>query len=117
GRTAGVVVEVWKDHESGLTVAQLTQEQPLAGEVGDQRLGSRILQHSLHLLLQDKGVFQFSLLGKSEQFVIGNAAPEEERQPRREFDVGDPMRSANRQGRWIAFKKDGELRLGQEFAA
>ena len=51
-----VVVEVGEDEQIGIPVAQLAQEQPLSGEVGDQRLRSRIGEHPPDLPLQDGGI-------------------------------------------------------------
>ena len=41
-----------KSGESGLRVLQLAQEQPLPGEVRDERVGARIGQHPAHLPLE-----------------------------------------------------------------
>ena len=43
--------------------------------------GLRILQHSLHLLLEYRRILEFPLCSDVEQLVIGNAAPQEKRQP------------------------------------
>ena len=69
--------------------------QPLPGEVADERLGLRIGQHPSNLLLEHGWLLQPSLSGDGQQLVIGNAAPEEEREPRRQIeiaqdDTGDP---------------------------
>ena len=56
---------------------QVAQIQPLAGEVLDQRLGTWIGQHPLHLVVNRGGSVQTTLFGQSEQLIVGNAAPQE----------------------------------------
>ena len=76
---------------SGLDALQVPQLQPLAGEVGDQRLGARIGQHPAHLRRVHARVAQPALLRQAQQLVVRNAAPEEERQPRRQLQVAEPV--------------------------
>ena len=85
--------------------------QPLAGEVADQRLGARIGQHPPHLLLQHRRVVQLALRSaRSQQLVVGNAAPQEERQPRRQLQVADAMNRSRRRARRIVFSAEDEFR-------
>ena len=50
-----------------------------------------VSKHSPHLLLQHVGVFQFSLSGCVDQFVIGKIAPQEEGQARRQLEIANPI--------------------------
>ena len=78
---------------------EVSQVEPLAGEVRHQRFGARIVEHAPHLLLEHRRVLQPALLGQVEQLLVRNAAPQEERQPRRELDVADAVRAARLGGR------------------
>ena len=50
------------------------------------------------------------MLGEVEQLVVRNAAPQEERQPRRELDVAQPMDGAGRDVRRILLDAEQEVR-------
>ena len=82
------------------------QVQPLRGEVVDERVGgARIGQHPPHLLLEHRRLGQLAALGQVEQALVGNAAPQEERQPRgdleslRRYAEADAVRPADRDER------------------
>ena len=62
---------------------QPLQLQPLQGEVLDQRLGFRVLEHAPHLGVRDCP--QLVLLGQLGQFLVRHGAPQEVRQPRGEL--------------------------------
>ncbi len=69
------VVEVRKNtlhRDHGVEVAQV---QPLAREVGDERIGARIGDHAPHLALELRGLAQRAALGGAQQLVVGDAAP------------------------------------------
>ena len=77
--------------------------QPLLGEVVDERLRPRIGQHAPDLLLEHRRLLQFSLRRKRDQRLVGEAAPQEEREARRKREVagwnGDGVPpSAEREG-------------------
>ena len=57
----------------------------------DERLRARIGQHPPRLLLEHRRLVQLALRRQVEQLVVGNAAPEEERQARRQLEVADPI--------------------------
>ena len=65
----------------------------------DERVGLRIGQHPPHLLLEHRRLVQLALRGEVEQLVVGNAAPEEERQPRRQLEIADAVHRAGRDAR------------------
>src|SRR4030095_2662339 len=71
-----VVIERIKERV-GTEVFQIRQMQPLAAELGRQRLGPRIVEHSPNLFLQNYGISEFSLTGEIDQFVVRQCAPEE----------------------------------------
>ena len=57
-----------------------------------------------------------SAFGRVQQLVVRDAAPEEERQARRQLDVADPIRRARRRGPRVALDAEQELRARQERA-
>ena len=52
--------------------------------------------------------------GRVEQLVVGDAAPEEERQPRRELEIGDAVRCVRREALRIPFHAEEELRADED---
>ena len=91
---------------------QVPEIQPLSGEVGGQRAGARVVEHPQHLSLQHGGVAQPPLLGQRQQLVVRDAAPQEERQPRREVDVGNPVRRPGLDSVRVAL--DAQQELGRD---
>src|SRR4029079_14849786 len=89
-RRSEVVVEIREQQQVGpYECLEVAQVQPLADEVVDECVGARIRQQSLHLSFEHAWVLEPTLLGETEQLVVRNAGPEEERQPRREPEVPD----------------------------
>ena len=79
--------------------------QPLAGEVVHERLRALVREHPLHLLLQHRRVAERLLHGKRQQLVVRNAAPQEERQPRRQIEIADAIRRIGRAfGGWLSMR-------------
>jgi len=77
----------------------------IVAERGETLVGD----HSPDLLIQNRGSAQLSALGEVEQFVIGNAAPQEEREARRQLELADSIRLIARDvGR---FRLDAEQEL------
>ena len=85
-----------EQHRIRLHRLDVSQVQPLTREVRHQRVGARVVEHSPHLMLQHRGIAQPRALGEIEELRVGNGAPQEERQPRRELEVADAMRRAAR---------------------
>src|SRR5262249_55565973 len=112
-RLAQIVVEVRIHEEVGIPVLQFPQVKPLPGEVCYQRLRSLILQHAADLLLQNGWIFQLALFRDGQNLVIGNAAPNEEGQPRCQFQIADSMNGSGGEIRGIAFEPENELRIGK----
>ena len=76
-----VVVEVRIEIRMHDHLLDAPQVQPLGGEVVDERAdGARIGQHAADLLFEHRRLRQLAALGRIEQRLVGNAAPEEERQ-------------------------------------
>ena len=69
-------------------------------------------EHPPHLPLEDAGFAQFAADRQVEQLVVGDAAPQKERQTRREFDVGETIRRARRDAGRIGF--DPEQKIGAD---
>ena len=100
-RLAQVAVEV---RRVGPGILQVAQQQPLAGEVADERLGARVGQHAAHLLFERRRILERAALRRREQLVVRDAAPEEERQPRRQLVVTEAERRARRDARRLAVR-------------
>ncbi len=64
---------------------ELLHVQPLMDELLGEPLGSRIIEHSLHLLTHDLGIAQLISGCQFEKFFIRQAAPQEEGQSRRQL--------------------------------
>jgi hypothetical protein len=76
-RAAQVFIEV---PGVGLHVLQLAEIEPLAGEVLDERVGALVSDHPLHLLRERLRIAQPALRRHLTQFLVRDAAPQEERQ-------------------------------------
>ena len=96
-RLAHVVVEVREQQQVRRDLVQIAQLQPLAGERVHQRVGARIGDHAPHLRLEHARRAQPAGDRQVQQLVVRDAAPEEERQPARQLEIGDAMRRAGGQ--------------------
>ena len=96
-RVAQVLVELGKEIRIGLDVPQIAELEPLAAKLSTSARDRAVAQHPPHLPLEDRRVLQLAAHRHVEQFVVRNAAPEEERQTRRELDIGDAIRRACRE--------------------
>ena len=94
------------------------QVQPLRREVVHERGGrARIGEHAAHLLFEDRRLGELAALGEIEQPLVGNAAPEEERQPRCQLDVAQTAGRCRRRtciGRRIVLNAQQEIRVDQD---
>ena len=90
---AQVVVEVREDVRVGLEASQVAQVQPLAGEVAAQGARALVLEHAPDLLFEHGRILQLAGRRDRQQLIVGNAAPDEERQPRRELEIADAIGS------------------------
>ena len=96
-RLADVVVEVREQQQVRRDLVQVAQLQPLTGERVHQRVGARIGDHAPHLRFEHARRAQPAGDRQVQQLVVGNAAPEEERQPARQLEIGDAMRRRRRE--------------------
>ena len=76
-----IVVEIRKDVGVGNNPLQVAQLQPLPGEVPDEGVGPRIGKQPPDLLRKDIRPVKPLLTGRGQQFLVRNAAPQEEREP------------------------------------
>src|SRR6185436_5114599 len=94
---AQVLVEVGELIYVGDDAREAPELEPLVGEAVYERLRTRIAKHPPDLALQDCRIRQRSTYSQVQQLVVRDAAPEEERQPRRETDRIQPVRCPGRQ--------------------
>ena len=113
-RLTQVLVELRIQLGIGHGAGELAQLQPAAGEIVDQGVRTRIAQHAPHLLLQLRRIAQPSANRRLSQVVVRNAAPEEERQPRREVHIADAIGGAGRRRCGLALDAEEEARSGQD---
>ena len=73
------IIEVREQHRDRTHSLQASEVQPLAGEVDGERFRLRVFQHAPHLLFEHGRVFESSLAGDSDQFIVRTRAPQEER--------------------------------------
>jgi hypothetical protein len=112
-RGAQPVVEVGKDHGVRIDVVDSADAQPLERKVGDERSGPGIGQQPADLSFEDRGVAEPAFLGHVEQRVVGYPTGDEEREARREIEVGDSVDGAGRDVFRKSFGAEQELRTGQ----
>ena len=72
----------------------------------------RIRQHALDLRVQNGRILELLLFGGSEEFIVRDAAPQEERQSRRQFEIAEPVDLPGRNVGRIGFAAEEELRRG-----
>ena len=82
----------------------------------DQGVGFGIGEHPAHLLLQDRGQMQLVLAGNFDEFVVRDAAPDQERQAGGQFQVGNAIGLAGRYVRRLPLCANQEWRAGQDAA-
>ena len=111
-RLVVVRVAVRVDHH----LLDAAQVEPLSREVAHQRvLGPGIGQHAAHLLFQDRRIGELPPLGQRQQAVVGDAAPQEERQARGDLQVAQAVGAlAARQVDRFAVDAQQEVRIDQD---
>ncbi len=80
-----LVIPVGIEHSIGRSRLQIPQVQQLIGEVFHESLRPGIGKHAPHLRLKRGWIVKFPLAGKVDQFVVRNAAPQEEGQTGGQF--------------------------------
>ena len=111
---AKVFVEQGKQVRVGGDAADPTQRQPLADEIVHERRRAPIGQHAPHLPLEHTRLGERAAGCDVEQLVVGEAAPEEERHPRSELEVAEPVGGARCHAVRVALDAEQELRVDQD---
>ena len=111
---AEVLVETGEEPRVGLLGIDVAEEEPLLGEVADQRLRLGVDEHAPHLTVQNSRVAQVPSDGMVEELVIGDAAPEEERQPRRQLQIAYAVRAVRPDTLGVALDAKEKLRAHEE---
>ena len=106
------LVEVGEDDEVGRDRGQVAQVQPLGREARHQRRRALVSEHAPHLRLDHRGVAQLAARRRPDKLVVGQAAPEEERQPRRQLKAAHPVRPVGPGG--VALDPQQELGAHEE---
>src|SRR2546430_1049682 len=83
------------------------------GKVCCQRFRPRIGQQALHLLLQHYRILKLSLTGKSDELLIGTAAPKEVRQPRRQLQIADTVVLTGSDAIRSSFESENEFQVDE----
>ena len=87
--------------------------EPLAREVAHEAPRPRVGEHPAGLTFEDLGPAEFAARGQVEEFVVRDAAPEEEREAGGELEVGDPVGRLRRDARRVGLDPEEELRAHQ----
>src|SRR5262245_66533022 len=93
---------------------EVPQVQPLAGEVAAKGPRALVGEHSFDLLIQSGWIPELALRGQTEQLIVGNAAPDEERQSRSQLQIGDSIRGSGDGVFGVAFAAEQKLGRYQE---
>ena len=91
-------------------LAHPAQVQPLRREsVNERAVGTRIRQHPAHFALENRRARELVALGQVEQALIGDAAPQEERQARGDFKIAQAIDRvlASTESRYTRSRKSG----------
>ena len=108
-RLSQVLVKAGEEPDIRLLRIDIAKEQPLLGEVGDQRLRPRVPQHATHLPVERGRLPQLPAGRRSEQIVVGNAAPQEEGQTRRQLEIAHAVDVARADTGGVALDPEQEL--------
>ena len=98
---------------SGVIESRLRRCSHCAAKLVDQRSRARVGQHPPHLPLEHRRLVQLAARRHVEQLVVRDAAPEEERQPRRQLEIADAIRRVRRDAGRILLDAEQELRAHQ----
>jgi hypothetical protein len=114
---AQAALEIREHAAVGDLVRDIAQVEPLPREVPDQCLRADIRQHPPHLLLEDRRILELPFHGEVQELVVGNAAPEEEREPRRQLHVADAINGVRGDVRRVVRGPTGNAGLTRSSAA
>src|SRR5262249_43139699 len=110
---AKVLVEVRRHVHVRYDTGELAQPEPLICEIVDKRLGPGVPKHPSNLLIEHAWIGQLALRCQIEQFIVGEAAPEKERQPGSQLEIAQPIRHTSRDVRRLALHSEHETRRGE----
>src|SRR5262249_11279042 len=79
----------------------------------DQSLRARVAEHPSNLLIEHGRIGQFALYSQIEQFVVRNAAPQKERETRRQLEIGEAVRRTSDDVGRLALDPEHEARRGE----
>ena len=82
-----------KKFGSGWTLSRSCSRSHWAAKRRAERLGARVGEHPPRLPSRAPGAVSLPLLASADQLLVGRRAPEEEREPRGEVEVGDAGRA------------------------
>src|SRR5262249_21729461 len=74
----------------------------------------RVIQQTFDLLVENRRVLELAFLSEFEQLVVGNAAPQEEGEPRSEFPIADAVDRARRALARIQLDTEQKVRGNQD---
>ena len=113
-RLRQLVVEAGEQQRVGVDLLDVLQPQPLRGKARRHRFGARIGEHPPDLLLEGRRRVQRVGGRQLDQLGVRHRVPDEERQPRRQVDVADPVGLPGLGQRRRALEAEHELRAGQQ---
>ena len=79
-----------------MKLCRLRRNSHCAAKLSTSAFDLRIGQHPPDLALEHRRILELALRRDAQQLVVGNAAPQEERQPRRELEIADRIDRAGR---------------------
>ena len=112
-RLTEIVVEVRKQSHVRRDRREVAQVQPLRGEVVHERARPRVGEHPPRLPLEHGRLVEFAGNRHAQQLIVRNAAPEKERQPRRQLEIAHAIRCVGRHAGRIGFEPEDEMRAHQ----
>ncbi len=98
----------------GREIGELAEIEPLAGEVLDEPLRARVGEHARDLCGEHRRIVELAGGREREQLVVRDAAPEKERQARRELEIADPVDGADRDVGGVALEPIEESRIDEQ---
>ncbi len=109
-RVGQLLVVIGEPEGVGPNLLEVLEAQPLRGKTRRQRLGARVCEHAPDLEIQRLRVGEPVLLSQRNELVVGNAAPEEEREARGQLDVADLVVVSGRDVRGRRLESEHEVR-------
>ena len=110
---AQVLVELGIVGRLALLGIEVAQTQPLAREVVDERLRAGVGEQPAGLPLQFRRLVEPPVGRRLQQLVVRDAAPQEERQPRRQLEAAEAVGRVGRRVRGVALDAEQELGVDQ----